>query len=167
MRFPRSAFLDQAHIRTICTRVQYRAKGGNGAGCPKASIYGHARAWTPLLDKPLKGPVYLRSSNHNLPDFVAALHGIVNVETVARIDSKHGGIRATFAGLPDAPLSRVIVNMQGARKGLIVNSTNLCAARRRANTPMKAHNGRRHDIKPLVRPSCGHKKRHKKHRRAR
>ena len=45
--------------RTICTRVQFAADE-----CPKKSVYGHARAFTPLLGKPLEGPVYLRSSNN-------------------------------------------------------------------------------------------------------
>jgi hypothetical protein len=154
VRFPRSAFLDQGHIRTICTRVQYAAGGGNGRGCPKAAIYGQAIAFSPLLDEPLKGPVYLRSSDNELPDFVAALHGIVEVETVARIDSKNGGIRATFTNLPDAPLTKVVVNMQGGKKGLIVNSTNLCRGKHRANTPMVGHNGKRNNLKPAVQASC-------------
>ena len=35
-RLPSSAFLDQAHIRTICTRVQWAAGAGNGSACPRA-----------------------------------------------------------------------------------------------------------------------------------
>jgi hypothetical protein len=170
LRLPRSAFLEQAHIRTICTRVQFAADGGNGAGCPKGSVYGHATAYTPVLEKPLEGPVYLRSSNHNLPDFVAALHGLVDVEAVARIDSVHGGIRATFTGVPDAPLTKVVVNMQGAKKGLIVNSRNLCFKPKgnRANAKFSGHNGRSHAIKPVVKAAgCGkvQRKRHGRHRR--
>ena len=34
---PRSEFLENAHIRTVCTRVQFAAKQ-----CPKGAIYGHA-----------------------------------------------------------------------------------------------------------------------------
>ncbi len=164
LRLPRSAFLDQAHIRTICTRVQYAANGGNGAGCPAKSVYGKARAITPLLDEPLEGPVYLRSSDHNLPDFVASLHGIVDVEAVARIDSKNGGIRATFTELPDAPITKVVVDMQGGAKGLIVNSTDLCAATHKADARFEGHNGRRSAIGPVVGASgCG-KAKHKKHK---
>ncbi|HET8863687.1 MAG TPA: hypothetical protein VFM94_10600 [Solirubrobacterales bacterium] len=149
LRLPRSAFLDQAHIRTICTRVQFAAKA-----CPEGAIYGHARAFTPLLSEPLEGPIYLRSSNHNLPDFVAALHGMVDVEAVARIDSKKGGIRATFTEVPDAPITKVVVNMQGAKKGLIVNSTDLCAQKHRANATLDAHNGKQSSIRPVVGASC-------------
>jgi hypothetical protein len=150
LRLPRSAFLDQGHIRTICTRVQFAQKS-----CPQAAIYGHATAYTPLLDQPLSGPVYLRSSNHNLPDFVAELHGIVDVEAVARIDSKAGGIRATFSEVPDAPLSKVVVQMQGQKKGLIVNSTDLCAKAHRANLQLEAQNGKRLSARPEMRAGCG------------
>ena len=52
---PHSEFLDTTHIKTICTRVQFAANA-----CPKAAIYGFAKAITPLLDKPLEGPVYLQ-----------------------------------------------------------------------------------------------------------
>jgi hypothetical protein len=159
LRLPRSAFLDQAHIRTICTRVQFAANGGNGGGCPQGAIYGKATAWSPLVDEPLSGPVYLRSSDHNLPDFVAALHGIVDVEATARIDSVNGGIRAAFPQIPDAPLSKVVVEMQGGKKGLIVNSASLCAVDRRANAQFEGHNGKAAAIKPVVRAvGCGGKK---------
>ena len=99
---PHSAFLEQAHIRTICTRVQFRAGGGNGEQCPKASVYGRARAITPLLDEPLEGPVFLRSSNNELPDLVAALHSSrADFNLVGRIDSLKGRIRNTFDAPPD------------------------------------------------------------------
>jgi hypothetical protein len=152
LRLPRSAFLDQAHIRTICTRVQFAAKS-----CPAGAIYGQATAYTPILDEPLTGPVYLRSSNHNLPDFVADLHGLVDVEAVARIDSKQGGIRASFEDVPDAPLTKVVVQMQGAKKGLIVNSRNLCGAKSKANAEFVGQNGKEYKTKPVVGASCGGK----------
>ena len=169
VKLPRSAFLDQGHIRTVCTRVQFAAGPGNGARCPKGSVYGHARAWSPLLDEPLEGPVFLRSSNHNLPDLVVALHGVVDIDLAARIDSVRGGIRASFAKIPDAPVSRFILDMQGAKKGLIVNSRNLCRKpkRNRALANLSGQNARRHRAKPLLRATRCQKqaKRHRRHRR--
>jgi hypothetical protein len=162
VRLPRSAFLDQAHIRTICTRVQFAAEA-----CPKAARYGYIKAWTPLLEEPLEGPVYLRSSDHKLPDLVFDLHGLVDIEVDVRIDSAHGGIRATLESAPDAPLSKVVLRMQGAKKGLIVNSTNLCKGKHRAKANLSAHNGRRYRFRPLVRAQCGkakHRKRRRHHR---
>ena len=162
---PTSAFLDQAHIRTICTRVQYAANGGSGGGCPAASQYGYAKAYTPLLDEPVQGPVYLRSSIHKLPDLVVALHGLVNVDISSRIDSFKGGIRSSFETIPDAPVSKFVLNMQGGKKGLVVNSRNLCAGTNRADARFTGQNGVAYDFKPVVKPSCGKaRKRHKKHR---
>jgi hypothetical protein len=160
---PQSAFLDQAHIRTICTRVQFAANGGAGGGCPKAAQYGYARAFTPLLDEPVEGPVYLRSSNHKLPDLVAALHGIVNVDIVGRIDSYKGGIRSSFETVPDAPVSKFILNMQGGKKGLVVNSRNLCAETNRGDAKFTGQNGVPYDFKPVIKPSCGGKRKGAKH----
>jgi hypothetical protein len=162
---PNSAFLDQAHIRTICTRVQYAANGGAGGGCPKAAQYGFARAFTPLLDEPVEGPVYLRSSNHKLPDLVAALHGIVDVDIVGRIDSFKGGIRSSFETVPDAPVSKFILNMQGGKKGLVVNSRNLCAGTNKADAALTGQNGVLYNFKPVVKPSCGKARKHKRHSR--
>jgi hypothetical protein len=153
LRLPHSAFLDQAHIRTICTRVQYAAKA-----CPPGAVYGQATAITPLLDQPLTGPVYLRSSDHNLPDLVFALHGIVDVEAVARIDSKKGGIRASLEDIPDAPITEAIVEMPAGKKGLIVNSTDLCRSGHHARADLNGHNAATRALKPLVKASkCGGK----------
>lgn len=163
VRLPHSAFLDQAHIRTICTRVQFAAGAGHGAGCPAGSVYGHAKAWTPLLDEPLQGPVFLRSSSHNLPDLVIALHGLVDVELAARIDSVHGGIRTSFTDLPDAPVSRFIFSMEGGKKGLIINSTGLCKADHRALADLEGQNGRPDQIRPIVQAQGCKSKGHKRH----
>jgi hypothetical protein len=151
VRLPRSAFLDQAHIRTICTRVQFAAEN-----CPKAAIYGYIKATTPLLAEPLQGPVYLRSSDHKLPDLVFDLQGIVDVEVSTKIDSVRGGIRASVHTAPDAPISKVLLTMQGGKKGLIVNSTNLCQGKNRAETSFTGHNGKASKARPVVKPvKCG------------
>jgi hypothetical protein len=159
VRLPRSAFLDQAHIKTICTRVQFAAKS-----CPKASQYGYIKAYTPLIEEPLAGPVYLRSSNHKLPDLVFDLHGLVDIEVATRIDSQQGGIRATVEDAPDAPLSKVVLQMQGAKKGLIINSRNLCGHVSKANVEFEGHNGKRFSANPVMRPECGGGRKHKKQR---
>jgi len=147
---PHSEFLAQEHIRTICTRVQFAAEA-----CPKGSIYGKARATTPLLDKPLTGPVYLRSSSHPLPDLVMALHGQLDVAAVGRIDSHNGGIRTSFDAVPDVPLTKVVLEMQGGKKGLLVNSRNICKHTNRATAKFTGQNGKAEDFRPLLRDSCG------------
>ncbi len=150
---PHSEFLAQEHIRTICTRVQFAAHA-----CPKGSIYGTATATTPLLDEPLKGPVYLRSSSHALPDMVVALHGQVDIELVGRIDSHKGGIRTSFETVPDAPVSKFVLDLPAGAKGLLVNSRDVCAHPARASAQMNGQNGKTYDTRPLLKAPCRAKK---------
>ena len=149
---PHSEFLEQSHIGTVCTRVQFAAKK-----CPAASIYGTARAITPLLDQPLEGPVYLRSSNHSLPDLVAALNGQFDIELAGRIDSVNERIRNSFELIPDAPVTKFTLKLQGGQKSLLVNSRNLCKSVSRAEVKLVGQNGKRHSERPVVENSCGGK----------
>ena len=130
---PASEILAQDHIRTVCTRVQFAAEQ-----CPAASIYGHARAITPLLDNAVEGPVYLRSSNNKLPDLVAALKGPasqpIEIDLVGRIDSINGGIRTTFASIPDTPVSRSPSRCRAARRAFSKTPAT-CARARAARAP--------------------------------
>jgi hypothetical protein len=129
--------------------------------CPAGSVYGHVKAFSPLLDYPLEGPVYLRSSNHKLPDAVLALHGPpyqpIFLEAAARVDSVGGGLRARFESIPDAPLSKAILTQQGGKKGLFQNSTNICKGTHRATLALDAHNGKVSDTRPVLKAQCAKK----------
>jgi hypothetical protein len=137
LTLPHSLFLDQSHIKTVCTRPQLASMT-----CPKASQYGYAKAKTPLLSNQLKGPVYLVSSNHKLPDLVADLRGQVRIQLHGVISSKHGGLKTVFNPVPDVPVKKFILEMQGGKKSLIVNSTNLCKTKRTAVLNIKGQNGK-------------------------
>lgn len=150
---PHSEFLAQNHIRTVCTRVQFAA-----GKCPRGSIYGRAKAWTPLLEKPLEGPVYLRSSSHRLPDLVVALRGDLEIDLDGRIDSVHGGIRASFESVPDAPVTKVLLHMSGGPKGLLENSQDECQASHRAAVRMAGQNGRLLSSRPKLQFNCPRKR---------
>jgi hypothetical protein len=154
---PHALFLDQASLATVCTRVQFAADK-----CPKRSIYGRARAFTPLLGKPLQGPVYLRSSNNTLPDLVAHLEGQVTIDLVGRIDSFRGGLRTTFGKVPDVPVSKFVMTLPGGKKGLLVNSRDLCAKPVKAFIRLRAHNGRKINRQPKLRTPCSTKKKNKR-----
>jgi hypothetical protein len=157
---PHSEFLDQEHIRTVCTRVQFAA-----SACPAGAIYGHAEATSPLLDQPLGGDVYLRSSSNKLPDLVAVLKGPasqpIEIDLDGRIDSVKGGIRTTFESVPDAPVSKFTLRMQGGKRGLLVNSRNLCAgAAAKMTVRLIGQNNKRSDRFPPLGNQCA--KQHKK-----
>jgi hypothetical protein len=158
---PRSEFLDQGHIKTICTRVQFAADA-----CPAGSIYGFAVAKTPLLDEPLTGNVYLRSSSNQLPDMVVALRGKIDANVVGRIDSINGGIRNTFDFVPDAPVSSFTLTLAGGKKGLLVNSRNICNDTFRATAKFNAQNGDALNLHPPLKSACAKNKKAAKQKRA-
>jgi hypothetical protein len=150
---PHALFLDQASLAKICTRVQFAAND-----CPKKSVYGKARAFTPLLGQPLEGPVYLRSSNNPLPDLVAHLQGQVDIDLVGRIDSFKGGIRTTFDRVPDVPVSKFTMILPGGKGGLLVASKNLCKGKGvKAIIRFKAQNGKKVGKRSKLKTPCGKK----------
>jgi uncharacterized repeat protein (TIGR01451 family) len=162
---PHSEFLDQGHIGTVCTRVQFAAEA-----CPQASIYGTVTAKTPLLDEELKGNIYLRSSTHQLPDLVAAFRGgRISANLVGRIDSVNGGIRNTFEFVPDVPVTQASFNFFGGSKGLLVNSRDICKAPAKATAKFTGQNGDQLTLHPALKSACAkakkkQAKRNKRHR---
>jgi hypothetical protein len=163
---PGGELLDNKHIGTVCTRAQFAADS-----CPAASRIGSATARSQLLENPVSGGVYLRASNHRLPDLVADLEGQVDVELSAKIDTAKGGrLRATFGSIPDVPVERFVMNLQGGKKGLLQNSRGLCGKKKRAKVAMVGQNGWRIRERIPLQVACGSKakrKRHAKHSRQR
>ncbi len=149
---PPSEFLEQGHIGTICTSSQFSREA-----CPAESAYGSARAFSPLLGQPLEGKVYLRSSSHSLPDLVADLQGGglgLRIEVAGRIDSIHGGLRGTFETLPDAPVSKFVLTLNGGKHGLLVNSEDLCAAPQFASARFIGQNSIGRQWRPRLQVNC-------------
>jgi hypothetical protein len=160
---PHQLFLAQSHIRGVCTRAQFAA-----GACPPGSVYGRAVAYTPLLDQPLRGEVYLRSSEHKLPDLVADLRsGTIRIVLEGRIGpSGRGGIRAFFDDLPDAPIERFTMLLRGGRHGLLVNSVDVCRRPPAAAVKALGQNDVGLVFTSVLRGRCHHeKKRGKKGRR--
>jgi hypothetical protein len=158
---PSGELLDNAHIGAVCTRARFAAHD-----CPKSALLGKATATTPLLDAPLEGNIYLRSSSHGLPDLALDLRGQFDVEAVARVDSFDGGLRATFEAIPDAPVTEIEVNLLGGSKGLLRNSESLCGRAKRARVRMTGQNGAVAKGSVALQAACGNAaKRHRHHSR--
>jgi hypothetical protein len=149
---PPTQFIDNAHINNPCTRVQFNANA-----CPPNSVLGTATAYTPLLDQPLEGLVYFRANGGErlLPDVVADLKGQFRVILIGKVKAKKGRIRTTFDEVPDAPVSKFVLRLYGGKKGLLVNSANLCKSDRRAKVELTGQNGRAYDTEPVIKTSCG------------
>jgi len=146
---PPSEFLDNRNLGQICVRAQFLARA-----CPKASIYGYAQAWSPLLDRPLTGPVYMRSSTGGLPVLVADLDGEFRLTVAGQIGSEGGHIGADITGLPDVPVSKFVLTLLGRHRGLLQNSVDLCTHPARGNLRMEGQNGKVVRLHPRLRTSC-------------
>jgi hypothetical protein len=153
VNLPHAEFLDQGNLNNTCTRpVLLEGK------CPKSSIYGKAKAWTPLLAQPIEGPVYLVGGfGYKLPALVAELNGQIRILLKGKVDTgPNHGIRNTFEAAPDAPISRFVLEMKGGKKyGLFENSESLCAKSQRAIAHFTGQNGKVEKSKPLIAVSCG------------
>jgi hypothetical protein len=149
---PHQLFLAQNHIRGICTRPQFDAER-----CPSDSVYGSAAAFTPLLDQPLRGDVFLRSSDNRLPALVANLRsGSIRIVLEGRIGpTKAGGIQVFFDDLPDAAIERFTMLLRGGREGLLTNSVNVCARPPTASVKALAQNNVGAIFTTPLRGRCG------------
>ena len=101
-----------------------------------------------------------------LPDLVAELNGQIRVLLNGKVDTgKEDGLRNSFEVVPDAPVSKFTLSMDGGKKGLIVNSENICRpkAKTKAVADFTGQNGKTYDIEPTVANSCGGKGKKKGH----
>jgi len=156
--------VEQAHIKTPCLRSQFTAGKVPGEDCPPGSDVGFAKVETPLLEKPLEGPVYLRANGgeRKLPDLVAALNGQIDVAPDFHVDSIGGRIRATLETSPDVPVSKFTLSLDGGNKGLIVNSIPLCSQTLHVTADITGQNGKTANQNPVLETPCGkaHKRAH-------
>lgn len=153
VELPRAEFLDQGNLDKTCTRPVLLERR-----CPASTVYGHAKVWTPLLEDPLEGDVYLVGGfGYKLPALVADLDGRIRVLLVGKVDSGPGrGLRTTFEAVPDAPVSRFELALKGGRRyGLLENSEGLCAKPRRASASFTAHDEQLDRFKVRLRAGCG------------
>ncbi|HEY5976911.1 MAG TPA: hypothetical protein VIT85_03555 [Solirubrobacterales bacterium] len=157
---PKGELLDNAHIGTICTRVDFARDS-----CPAESKIGTATASTPLLDDPLRGDVVLRPNPaHKLPDLVLDLEGQFDIELAAKIDTVKGGsLRTTFESLPDAAVSSFTLKLAGGSKGLLQNSKSLCGKPKRATARMVGQNGATLNSNPKLKVNCSGNAKRKRH----
>jgi len=155
LTLPTTELLDYANLRAVCSRGRY-VSSASGARCPRGSRYGRARVFTPLIDRPLEGPLYLRSAvdQRRLPELVASLRGRTPLDLVAKVGSVRGLLRIAFDDLPDVPIEKVVLRLDGGPRGLLVNTRGLCGARPGVRAGFLAHNGERRVVRRAVGLGC-------------
>jgi hypothetical protein len=144
-------------------------EAGLRVDCPARSIIGRARAFTPVLNRPLTGPVYFvknvrrhpRTGNliRTLPTLLIPLKGEVDIHLRAKSDTQRGKLVNTFSAVPDAPVSRFELVLRGGRRGILIVNGNPCRRNRIADVKMDGQNGKRADRAVKIRMPCGKKKR--------
>jgi hypothetical protein len=159
LTYPKAAFGSQANIKSVkvdlpkqlpsrlttlqkaCTAAQFQS---NPAGCPAASMVGHATAITPLIPVPLTGPAYFVSyGGAKFPELVIVLQGYgVTLDLHGETFINKAGITSsTFHTVPDAPVGSFELTLpQGPYSALAANG-NLCKSKLKMPTAFVAQNG--------------------------
>jgi hypothetical protein len=143
-------------------------EAGQRVDCPRRSIIGRARAFTPVLNRPLTGPVYFvknvrrhpRTGNliRTLPTLLIPLKGEVDIHLRAQSDTQRGKLVNTFSSVPDAPVSRFELVLRGGRRGILIVNGNPCRRDRIADVQMDGQNGKRRDRGVKIGMPCGKKR---------
>jgi hypothetical protein len=128
-------------LQQACTAGQFEA---NPAGCPPASIIGHARAVTPILPVPLEGPAYFVShGGEAFPSLIIVLQGYgVTVDLVGTtFISKAGITSSTFKTVPDVPVGTFELTLPQGPYSALAATGNLCTSKLAMPTEFVAQNG--------------------------
>ena len=113
-------------LQKACTQAQFKA---NPAGCPSASVIGHAKADVPNIPVPLEGPVYFVSNGGEaFPNLVIVLQGYnVTIDLIGdTFISKSGITSTTFKTVPDNPVYAFEVNLPEGPYSALAANGNLC-----------------------------------------
>jgi len=161
VRLPLSLALDPDNAQALC-----EFEDGQKVQCPASSIIGRAKAMTPLLNKPLEGPVYfvknVRVSRETgrtirtLPTLLIPLRGEVALNLRATTTVKRGKLVTTFPLVPDSQISRFELNLKGGKGGIIVvtNDLNLCRGAHVTEADLDGQNAKRLDRNVRMATPC-------------
>jgi hypothetical protein len=159
LTYPKAPFGSQANIKSVkvdlpkqlpsrlttlqkaCTAAQFEA---NPAGCPAASIVGHATAITPLIPVPLTGPAYFVSyGGAKFPELVIALQGYgVSLDLHGETFINKAGITSsTFKTVPDAPVGSFELTLPQGKYSALAANGDLCKSALKMPTLFLAQNG--------------------------
>jgi hypothetical protein len=147
---PKSLALDPANARAVCG-----FEAGLRAQCPKKTRIGKAVARSPVLNKPLRGPVYFvqgiridpTTGNRirTLPTLLAKLNGEVRINVRAVTSVVKTKLVSEFVAVPDAPVTRFNLRLKGGKGGILAatGKPKICDRRQVATNKTIGHNGKR------------------------
>jgi len=151
-----------ARLKTLqkaCTALQFEA---NPAGCPPASIVGHAKVLTPLLPVALEGPAYFVSyGGEAFPSLIIVLQGYgITVDLVGTtFINKHNVTSSTFKTVPDQPFSLFELTLPTGPYSALAADGSLCKSKLVMPTTFLAQNGaEQHQNTTITVAGCPKKK---------
>jgi hypothetical protein len=170
VRLPKSLALDPNNAQALC-EFEDGTKPDLENHCPKGSIVGKAKATTPLLERELSGNVYFvknvrkdaKTGNliRTLPMIIVALRGEIAINLKGESSTtKAGKLVNTFNNVPDAPITKFNLDIDGGKNGILaVTRTrkakiNVCASRQIAEADLAGQNGRRNDTNVRMKTPC-------------
>jgi hypothetical protein len=170
VRLPKSLALDPSNAQALCEFAD-GTKDDLENRCPKGSIVGRAKATSPLLKKPLSGNVYFvkniridpNTGNQirTLPMIIVALRGEIAINLRGESSTtKAGKLVNTFDNVPDAPVSKFNLNINGGNTGILAvtrtrkGKINLCAGRHIAESDIDGHNSRQQALDIGMKTPC-------------
>ena len=121
---PKDFSVNLAALGTLCSEEQFGARA-----CPEASKVGAASAASPLLPGSLAGAVYLVAQPKGaLPKLSFNLDNpLLSLRFDGLIALTGGAITTVFDNLPDVPLDRFTLSLNGGDKGTLTANSDLCA----------------------------------------
>lgn len=127
------------------------------ATCNPESLAGSAVATTPILDEPLRGPVYLVAAPpRRLPNLEVLLRGAgiaIDLTGTVLLDSE--GVTTSFEALPDAPITMFRLDLPAGKDSALFGNRSLCTAPIALPTTMIGQNGAKLEQgTPLSVPDC-------------
>jgi hypothetical protein len=136
-------------LQKACTDSQFDT---NPAGCPSASIVGHATAITPILPVPLTGPAYFVShGGAKFPELVVVLQGYgITIDLHGETFISPAGITSsTFHTVPDQPVTSFELTLPQGKYSALAANGNLCTLTKTVLTRKKVSvnvNGRKRTV---------------------
>lgn len=133
-------------LQQACTEAQFNS---NPAACPKGAVIGTAKAVTPILEKPLQGPMILVShGGAAFPDLDMVLQGEgVTIVVDGKSDIKKGITYSRFESIPDAPVTSFEATLPTGPDSIFAAyikrsvNANLCGTAFKVPTTIEGQNG--------------------------
>lgn len=169
---PAGVGLDIRHTKDdrICLPEQAAARA-----CPASAIVGQIEAETIALHEPLKGTIYIVKNTRTLPDgrvmtVLPKLYMKLDGEGVpldlmgtTSFANSGGQLTTTFDTVPDAPIRRMHLKIDGGSRGILRANTDICASPKGTRVSYDGQNGARrtrtlHVTAPDCRPAIAEAK---------